>query len=240
MRTSDTQDCLAIIPARGGSKRIPRKNIKSFDGMPIIAHPIRAALEASIFSEVMVSSDDDQILAIARDYGAVTPFRRLPETSSDTATTADVISEVLTEYKRAGQKFSEACCIYPTAAFVTGQILLDSHRFFSKSGADACISLLSFNCPIQKALRVDDGRVSFIFPECELIRSQDLLPVWHDAGQFYWMRTDAFEREGRVFMKHTVGYHLPQMAAHDIDTLEDWEVAEFKFQYLRQRVSQPR
>lgn len=226
---------LAIIPARGGSKRIPRKNIKSFVGRPIISYPIAAAIKANCFDEIMVSSDDPEILAVARGLGANTPFVRSRDASSDEATTADVIKEVLSEYEKVGRRFDEVCCLYPTAAFVTPSLLADSLNRMITSHAEACIPILPYTYNIQRALGIKKGHLAYLFPEHELTRSQDLEPSYHDAGQFYWLKTEAFKRDVKIFLPKTVGYPLPSIAAHDIDTLEDWDIAEFKYAYARER-----
>ena len=225
--------CLAIIPARGGSKRIPRKNIRQFDGKPIIAYPIESALASNCFDELMVSSDDEEILSIAREFGASTPFKRSSSNSNDTASTASVISEVLKDYVQIGQSFGEVCCIYPTAVFITPSIIKESFLRLSHSGADTCISVLPFSHPIQRALQIDQNIVSFMFPENELARSQDLTTSWHDAGQFYWIKTSAFEKQKKIFMSNSIAFQLSHMSAQDIDSWEDWEIAEFKYQYAR-------
>ncbi len=223
---------IAIITARGGSKRIPRKNIKDFLGKPIIAYSIEAALQSGVFDEVMVSTDDKDIADIARKYGAKVPFMRSEATSNDHATTADVICEVLEVYKENGQEFENACCIYPTAPFVTAARLKEAMERFSASGKDALVPVVRFSFPPQRGLVIEEDELKFMYPQFALTRSQDLQPMFHDAGQFYMFRVDAFEREKKMFMEKTLPFELSEVEVQDIDNETDWIIAEEKYRRL--------
>ena len=183
---------LAIITARGGSKRIPRKNIKSFCGQPIIAYSIKAALDSGLFDEVMVSTDDDEIAEVAKNFGAAVPFMRSAKTSDDYATTADVLSEVLDEYSKRGRTFDWFCCIYPTAPFVTADKLRVAFDKLQGSDADMLLPVVQFSYPPQRSLVVSDGFLVYKWSNFIRSRSQDLEPFYHDVGQFYFYRTASF------------------------------------------------
>lgn len=225
---------IAIITARGGSKRIPRKNIRPFLGRPIIEYSIRAAKEAGIFSEVMVSTDDQEIAEVARTAGASVPFLRSAKAADDHATTADVIIEVLREYQKAGQEFGTYCCIYPTAPFVTGAKLRQAHQILRRAQATALIPVVRFGYPIQRALAVQDGFLGFMDPRHVNSRSQDLPPAYHDCGQFYFGQSEAILRTGRLFPEKTVPFILPETEVQDIDHEEDWVIAELKYRLLKE------
>lgn len=220
---------IAIITARGGSKRIPRKNIKLFLGKPIIAYSILAALESSCFDEVMVSTDDEEIAEIARSFGAQVPFYRSAETSNDFATTADVISEVLHDYAQLGKQFRFACCLYPTAPFVTAEKLHRSYALLVETRADSVIPVVRFGYPIQRALRIENNRLHMIWPEQMNARSQDLPPAYHDSGQFYWINVSRFLETRELFSCDTVPAVVPETEVQDIDSEEDWKLAEMKY-----------
>lgn len=226
---------VAIITARGGSKRIPRKNIKPFLGKPIIAYSIAAALEAGCFDEVMVSTDDEEIAGVARECGAQVPFLRSPKASDDFASTADVLAEVLAEYRKRGRDFDLGCCIYPTAPFVTAERLEAASRLLEESGADTLVPVVRFGFPIQRALGIDGGRLRLLWPEHRDTRSQDLPPAYHDCGQFYLFRVARFLETRALVGENTVPMELPESEVQDIDTEEDWKVAELKYRILRQR-----
>ena len=224
---------LAIIPARGGSKRIPKKNIKEFSGKPIIAYSVEAALESQLFDEVMVSTDSEEIAAVAKQYKASFPFVRSLETSNDYATIADVIEEVITMYKEQGKVFDYVCCILPTAPFLTSQRLVESFNLLQEKKYDSVTPVLRFSYPIQRALQIDDlGILSMIWPENLIKRSQDLQPAYHDCGQFYWGNVNAFLKEKSFFMKNGGAIVLSEIEVQDIDTEEDWKVAELKYKML--------
>ena len=194
---------VAIITARGGSKRIPRKNIKEFCGKPIIEYSIDAALKAGIFDEVMVSTDDAEIARIAEEAGAKVPFFRSAENSNDFATTAEVVDEVLQDYMARGERFDLACCIYPTAPFVTAEAIKTAMETLEREMADVCIPVVKFSFPPQRCVVVNEGRLVPKWPECMKMRSQDLEPYYHDCGQFYCLNTKAFAEQELLFMKTT-------------------------------------
>ncbi|ACU06132.1 pseudaminic acid cytidylyltransferase [Pedobacter heparinus] len=227
--------CLAIITARGGSKRIPRKNIKNFLGSPIIKYSIDAALQAGCFDEVMVSTDDDEIAALALALGAKVPFTRSKENSNDYATTANVISEVLSNYKRDGESFEYACCIYPTAPFVTAEKLKIAYQKLKDSSAKTLVPVVSFGFPILRSFNIENGLVKMNWPEYMQSRSQDLPPAYHDCGQFYFINTEAFLDTKQLFTDHTIPYEMPESEVQDIDNEEDWKVAEIKYTFLLEK-----
>jgi N-acylneuraminate cytidylyltransferase len=228
----DKKDSIAIITARGGSKRIPRKNIKEFLGFPIIKYSIEAALKASFFDEVMVSTEDPEIAEIARSYGAKVPFFRSAATADDHADTVSVLKEVILEYRKLGIDFTYLCGIYPTAPFITAKKLKQAMSKLKDSGAGSVLPVTRFSYPIQRALKIEDGRVKMINPENYFARSQDLMPTYHDCGQFYCMQVEAMFKESKYCMEYTLPYEIPDLEVQDIDNLEDWEIAEIKYQYL--------
>lgn len=222
---------LAIITARGGSKRIPRKNIKEFCGRPILSYSIDAARSAGVFDEIMVSTDDREIAGIAEQYGASVPFFRSPETSNDYASTDAVILEVLREYEKRGEHFDAFCCIYPTAPFLTGERLKDAMELLSQ--ADSVMPVVPFSYPPQRGLVVNsNGFIERQFPEFATARSQDLQKIYHDCGQFYACRTAPFLEAGTTDVSRLLPLVLSEMEVQDIDTLEDFEIAEIKYRRL--------
>ena len=224
---------IAIITARGGSKRIPRKNIRDFLGRPIIAYTIEAALASELFDEVMVSTDDNEIAEIGQRYGASVPFRRSIKNADDYATTADVLEEVLLEYQTRNQYFSLGCCLYPTAPFVTAEKLQTAYALMITQSLDAVFPVVRYAAPIQRALRRDDsGCISMFYPEYARTRSQDLEPAYYDAGQFYWFRTEMLLRDHQIMSGQSGVIVNSEMEVHDIDTEEDWSMAEHKYQRL--------
>jgi pseudaminic acid cytidylyltransferase len=229
------QDTVAIVPARGGSKRIPRKNIRPFLGRPILARVLDELRAAGSFSEIMVSTEDAEIAAVARASGAAVPFLRSPENSGDDATTAAVLLEVVAAYEKLGRRFDALCCVYPTAVFVTPALLREGLRLLRETQADCVVPVLRYSFPIQRALRVDGGRLHMFHPEHMNTHSRDLPQAFHDAGQFYWLRTDRFLAQKSVYMRDAVPLHIDELQAHDIDTEDDWRIAELKFGYLQQR-----
>ncbi|HCD37505.1 MAG TPA: pseudaminic acid cytidylyltransferase [Candidatus Omnitrophica bacterium] len=226
------KNTLAIITARGGSKRIPRKNIKNFLGRPIIAYSIEAAIASGCFDEVMVSTDDEEIASIARNSKAVVPFLRTRKTSDDFASTADVISEVLMGYSRLGRTFSFVCCIYPAAPFITAEKIKAGYDLIIKTGADSVIPVVRFDYPVQRALEIKSGRLRMLWPENRDVRSQDLTPAYHDAGQFYWLNVERFLKGRVLFGDNAFPLEVPASEVQDIDTDEDWALAEMKFRML--------
>lgn len=226
---------LAIITARGGSKRIPRKNIRPFLGKPIIQYSIEAALSSGIFTEIMVSTDDDEIARIAAAAGASVPFMRSSAAAGDYASTDDVIREVLTSYQALGKNFDSFCCIYPTAPFVTAQKLRTAMEMLQS--AESVMPVVPFSYPVQRGLALDSrGHIGYKWPEYATARSQDLEKIYHDCGQFYACRTEAFFREGTTDTPNMIPLILPEMEVQDIDTLEDWAIAEVKYQKMLERL----
>lgn len=225
---------LAIITARGGSKRIPRKNIKDFLGKPIIAYSIEAALASGEFDEVMVSTDDEEIASIAREYGAKVPFLRSEKTSNDFASTTDVIIEVLDEYKKRGTDYEIAACIYPTAPFVTGDKLKTAVKKLEESDADTLIPVVNFSYPPQRALVINDGKLIFRKPEYMQSRSQDLEPWYHDVGQFYLLRTEAFRKNLALMAGNILPLVVSELEVQDIDNETDWKIAEMKYKIIKE------
>lgn len=224
---------IAIITARGGSRRIPRKNIKEFCGKPILAYSVEAALRSGLFDRVMVSTDDAEIAGIAESYGAEVPFFRSPENANDFAVTADVLKEVLREYERRGERFDTVCCVYPTAPFVTAERLREAVKLLEESGADSVLPVVRFGFPPQRCVVVKDGLLRFQWPEYAQARSQDLEPYYHDVGQFYCLKAESFKAQGKLVMDRTVPLILSEMEVQDIDTEEDWRIAEVKFRLLQ-------
>jgi len=220
---------IAIIPARGGSKRIPRKNIKPFMGKPIIAYSIEAALQSGLFDEVMVSTDDEEIAEVARQYGAQVPFLRSAVAANDYASTEDVIFEVLDNYEERGVEFQQVCCIYATAPFVTAGRLSEAYRLLSSGEYDSVFTAVAFSYPVWRGLEMVDGRIRMVWPKYLNSRSQDLKPVYHDAGQFYFSTVSAFSRIGGFWGENTGALLLPELEVQDLDTETDWKLAEIKF-----------
>lgn len=218
---------IAIITARGGSKRIPRKNIKEFMGKPMLAYAIEAAVNSQIFDEVMVSTDDIEIAEIAKRYGANIPFMRSEATANDFATTNDVLNEVKSEYKKRGMEFDTICCIYPCVPFLTSEILTDAFHGFINSKADRLVPVVKFSFPIQRAFKINqDGLLEYREPENAPKRSQDLEPMYHDVGMFYFYKQD------KLSSKNMIAYEMKEENIQDIDTPEDWKMAEMKYKVL--------
>lgn len=222
---------LAIITARGGSKRIPRKNIKEFCGKPILCYSIEAAKKANVFDEIMVSTEDAEIAQVAKKAGASVPFFRSADTSGDYASTDDVIMEVLKSYQKINQEFDAFCCIYPTAPFLSGERLRSAMELLAE--ADSIMPVVPFSYPPQRGLVINQkGFVERQFPEYATVRSQDLLKIYHDCGQFYACRTDAFLKAGTTDVERLLPLILNEMEVQDIDTIEDWKMAEIKYKLL--------
>lgn len=218
---------VAIITARGGSKRIPRKNIREFAGKPMLAWPIMAAQKANIFDRIIVSTDSEEIASAAVSFGAEVPFLRPPHLSDDHTPTAPVLLHALEALEADGAAVSHACCIYPTAPFLRPDDLRLGLDELRQSGAPAALSVTTFDFPILRAFkRYEDGSIAFNWPQYELTRSQDLPELYHDAGQFYWVDTTAFRRSQRLVMPGARPVFLPRARVRDLDTLEDWEEAE--------------
>jgi N-acylneuraminate cytidylyltransferase len=222
---------LCIIPARGGSKRIPRKNIRNFLGKPIIAYSIEAAVKSGIFSEVMISTDDAEIAGIAKEYGAQVPFFRSPKNSSDMAFTVPVLLEVLDEYQKLGKNFAAVACVYPCAPFVSLDLLKQASEVL-QSGADSVAPLIRYSAPPQRRLVVRDGIATMLHPENYNRRSQDFEAEYQDAGQFYFLRTEALRKDPMLYCGVCKPVIISESDAQDIDNEEDWRMAEFKYQAL--------
>ena len=226
---------IAIITARGGSKRIPRKNIKEFCGKPILAYSITAALESGVFNEVMVSTDDEEIKEIALRYGASVPFLRSEKTSNDFATTSDVLLEVLDNYAKLGKNFDIGCCIYPTAPFVTGEKLKKAMELMEDNDADTIIPVVPFSYPPQRSLVIRDERLVFQEPKYLNSRSQDLEKEYHDCGQFYIFNIEAYKKTGNLMMGNIKPFIVDEMEVQDIDNLTDWKIAELKYKVMLEK-----
>lgn len=217
---------IAVIPARAGSKRIPRKNIKIFDGLPMISYAIRAALKTKLFEHVIVSTDDEEIAEVARLHGATTPFKRPDELSDDQTTTVPVIAHAINWAVSKGLNVESACCIYPCVPFLTSQNLLDAHQLFMNKNADYVYPIVSFHSSPWRAMtKPNDGTMKFVFPEHELTRTQDLIPCFHDAGLFYWGKASAW-KSGLKMHSNGYGYLMDSHLSVDIDTSKDWLHAE--------------
>lgn len=231
---------LAIIPARGGSKRIPGKNIRLFLGVPIIKYSIDAAINSKIFDEIIVSTDDKKIAYLSQSSGAKVPFFRSTGASGDYAATADVVLEVLREYRKRGKEFEYFCCIYPAAPFVSAEKLISAIKILKKTNADAVIPVVSFSYPIQRALKYENGLLKMFWPENLNKRSQDLEPVYHDTGQFYWLKTSSFLVQKKIFAKNTVPLRVSELETQDIDSEEDWKIAEIKYRMIKEKINNGR
>lgn len=223
---------IAIITARGGSKRIPRKNIKEFCGKPIISYSIEAAIQSGVFDEVMVSTDDNEIAAIAKKYGACVPFMRSGLTSSDYATTKDVLLEVIEQYQKLGKNYDYMCCIYPTAPFVSADKLKKSIEMIEEKKVQQIMPIVEYSFPPQRSNIIDDnGEVQYKFPENRQIRSQDLESWYHDAGQFYVYDVEKFiQTEG--ICTQILPIIVSELEVQDIDNEIDWKLAEIKYKLM--------
>lgn len=221
---------IAVIPARGGSKRIPRKNIKPFGGRPMISWSIAAARESELFDRIIVSTDDDEIASISRGEGADVPFMRPAELSDDNTGTIPVMAHAVAWLNARGEVADEVCCIYATAPFIEAADLCHGLDVLRTSGADFAFSVTSYAAPIQRALRLNcDGRVEMFDPNHFNSRSQDLEEAWHDAGQFYWGRREAWLSHRALFGTHAAAVVLSRHRVQDIDTQADWQRAELLY-----------
>lgn len=229
------KEAIAIITARGGSKRIPRKNIKEFCGKPILQYSIEAALKSGIFDEVMVSTDDMEIAETAKAAGAKVPFMRSEKTSNDYATTADVLMEVLEKYKEMGTEFKCICCIYPTAPFVTAEKLQKAFSLFKENNASQLTPIVAYSFPPQRCVAIREGTLQMLHPEHRSTRSQDLETYYHDCGQFYFYDTkELIENNGNI-IENVVPMVLSELEVQDIDNESDWELAEIKYKMMRKK-----
>ncbi len=227
------KNIICIIPARGGSKRIPRKNIKHFLGKPIIGYAIQKALEVNIFDDVIISTDDLEIAEISKEYGGNVPFYRSEKCSNDFATTADVIYEVLMRLKEDGVQLEYICCLYPTTPILSSERLSEAYKLVSSNEYDTVLTIQKFSYPIQRAFkRNQNGSLEWDRPEFELTRSQDVEPMYHDAGQFYFIKVNQFLENRKLIGSSTFGILIDDNEAQDIDNLSDWELAELKYMYM--------
>lgn len=225
---------LCVIPARGGSKRIPRKNIKSFLGKPIIAYSIETALKSGLFDEVMVSTDDKEIAETAKKYGATIPFYRSGKNSDDYATTAEVIHEVVNCYGEMGIEFKRICCLYPTSPLVEVEDLSAGLDLMNKKDFYTVFSIVKFSYPIWRGLEMKNGFIKMIWPDNQKKRSQDLKDSFHDAGQWYWINISHFIKNPELFTDQSGSIELSELKVQDIDNHEDWLLAELKYKALNQ------
>lgn len=225
---------LCVIPARGGSKRIPRKNIRPFAGQPIIAWSIEAARACGLFDRVMVSTDDAEIAEVAARFGAEVPFMRPPALADDHTGTNAVVKQALQWHRDQGQAVDVACCLYATAPFTQVRYLRQGHEMLMASGKAFVFSVSRYDFPVQRALRLNAaGEVEALYPAYRQTRSQDLEPAYHDAGQFYWGRAEAFLEGAILFSSVSLPVILPSRLVQDIDTEEDWRRAELMFAALQ-------
>lgn len=218
---------VAIIPARGGSKRIPHKNIKLFCGKPMIAYSVEAAKDAGIFDRIIVSTDSKEIASIAKDFGAEVPFMRPAELADDYTGTDAVILHALKQLMKNGEEIDYICCIYATAPFVKAEYIIKGYNLLRNKNAASCFSVTTYPFPIFRSLKINNqSRLEMFWPEYRETRSQDLPEAYHDAGQFYWADTKKYLRKKQFYSKDSVPIILPRYLVQDIDTPEDWETAE--------------
>jgi pseudaminic acid cytidylyltransferase len=229
---------LAVIPARSGSQRIPKKNIKDFFGKPIIAYPIEMALKSNLFDEVIVSTDSPEIESIVVKYGASVPFLRSEKNSNNFATLTDVILEVIQVYQKLDITIDSICCILPTAVLISHKSLSEGYNKFKNNHLSSLIAVVRFAYPIQRALKEESGLLSFREPEFAVTRSQDMEPYYHDSGQFYWIKTNEIVKEKSIFTSKTGYLELAEIEAQDVDTQTDWEILKIKFEYKNQIMQQ--
>lgn len=225
---------LAIIPARGGSKRIPRKNIKNFLGKPIISYSILTAIKSGLFNEIMVSTDDEEIAKIALEYGAKVPFFRSEINSNDFATTFDVIEEVLVNYNGLNRNFENVCCIYPCAPLCKSEDLIHAFQILTSKQYDSVFPLTEYSNPIQRSFVIkDEDKADMLFPQFINSRSQDIDRSYFDPGQFYWLNTSKILECGKIYTLNSGAIILDELNVQDIDNINDWEMAEFKYKLLK-------
>ncbi len=225
---------LCVIPARGGSKRIPRKNIKEFCGQAMIGYSIEAAITSQCFDKVIVSTDDQEIAKVAKSFGAEVPFIRPDELANDHAATIPVVKHAIEWFDEQGQSPTDVCCLYATAPFVQPEAIQQAYVQLKETRADYCFTVTSFAFPIQRAIRLtQDNRVNMFQPDYFETRSQDLEEAYHDAGQFYWGKAEAFKQQKLFFSEAATPYILPRHLVQDIDTKEDWIRAEAMYKVLQ-------
>jgi N-acylneuraminate cytidylyltransferase len=227
------KNIIAIITARGGSKRIPKKNIKEFFGKPMLSYAINACKDSGIFSEIMVSTDSEEIAEVARSNGANIPFMRSQKTADDFATTFDVLEEVISNYRNEKQEFEHVCCIYPCVPFLSGQTLKNAYNQLIKSDNDALQPVCKFSVPIEWAMKIENGLLVPNDRKAQLIRSQDLTPKYFDVGMFYMIKTAVMLKEKSLTPEKTMAYIMDEREVQDIDTTDDWLIAEMKYKLLK-------
>jgi N-acylneuraminate cytidylyltransferase len=220
---------VAIITARGGSKRIPRKNIRLFHGKPVIAYAISVAQKSGLFDEIMVSTDDQEIADVASKFGAKIPFLRSAENSNDMAGTLDVLKEVLKNYENSGQRFDEMCCLYPISPLIDENALIEACQKLQGNLADFVVPVAKYSTPIQRALKIDHGRLLMADPSNLKIRSQDLAPRYFDVGQFYFAKTEPLLKAESLFSDRTAAYEVDEFSVQDVDNESDWKMLELKY-----------
>jgi pseudaminic acid cytidylyltransferase len=226
---------LAIIPARGGSKRIPHKNIRHFMGKPIMQYSIEVALNSGLFDEVIVSTEDEEIAKTAKQLGASVPFYRSDEAAGDNATMATVMIDVMDSYEKIGKTFDYFCCILATAPFTTIDRLKEAYNKMINGRFDSVVPFVPYPVPIQQAFKLDpdkNNKVEMFFDDQYGIRTQDFIPSYYDAGQFYWMRPESVREKKRISCDNTGAIVISELEAHDIDTEDDWRIAEQKYAYI--------
>ena len=227
---------LCVIPARGGSKRIPRKNIKPFFGKPMLAYPIESALQSDLFDAVVVSTEDNEIAEVARSYGAHVPFMRPNELAQDDTATAPVILHAINWYEQQGFRVDMCSCIYPCTPFTSSHLLKQAFSTWQASGADYCLSVCEYPSAPQRALtQLPSGRLTSMYPEYRGTRTQDLDKTFFDAGQFYFMNPEVYKKGVPMHSEASLPIVLPRYLAHDIDTLEDWQLAELFYGLLSEK-----
>ena len=220
---------IAIIPARGGSKRIPRKNIKDFYGKPIISYSIEAAIKSQSFDEVMVSTDDKEIAEISKKYGASVPFFRTVELSDDSAATLPVLLEVLDEYLKRNKDFTHGCCIYPCTPLITSEMIKMGMELLVTHLMDTVIPVIKFSYPPQRGISINNGLIQVLYPEVSCIRTQDMEPIYRDAGQFYCFSIDSIRKQRTLFCRRSMPIVLSELEVQDIDNADDWDLAKIKY-----------
>lgn len=223
---------LCIIPARGGSKRIPRKNIKDFYGKPVVAFSIENALKSNLFNEVMVSTDDYEIRDIAIKYNAKVPFMRTENCANDYATTFDVIEEVVNNYAKNGIQFDNICCLYACTPLLSVDLIQKGYSVFIDNNFDTLFPIIEYSNPIQRAFKINNDRIEMFNPEYEMQRSQDLIKAYYDAGQFYWMNSNKLFLNKKIYCQNSGFISISEMQAQDIDNEIDWKLAELKYKLL--------
>lgn len=224
---------IAIIPARGGSKRILRKNVKNFFGKPILAYSIEVAIESNLFDDIIVSTDDIEIATIAKKYGAQVPFFRSELNSSDFATTFDVIEEVINEQQLRNKEYDNICCIYPCAPLISKDLIINAFEVLKFNNFDTVFPIVKYGNPIQRALRLNNSRIEMFYPQFQTTRSQDLEIAYFDPGQFYWAQTEPLLKGRQLFLNNSGFIVIDEMAVQDIDNESDWRLAEIKYSLLK-------